>query len=65
MDEETTLTAEFKRGDPVAEIATRHHRTVRAIEARLTHLGLIKPDQWTTYNAFASAVTAKKGKRKK
>lgn len=40
-DEEDTLVAAFKSGDPPKTIATRHGRTVRAIEARLQKLGLM------------------------
>ena len=56
-EEEVTLVAAFKSGDSVAEIATRHGRTLRAIEARLERLGLLTPDQRTTHNSFASSAT--------
>jgi DNA-binding NarL/FixJ family response regulator len=51
-DEEATLVAAFKSGVSVTEIATRHGRTVRAIEARLERLGLITPEQRSTDNSF-------------
>lgn len=48
QEEEITLTAAFKRGDEFSEIATRHGRTLRAVEARLVRLGLITPEQRKT-----------------
>jgi hypothetical protein len=52
VEEETTLIAAFKAGDPLPDIATRHGRTLRAIEARLERLGLITADQRTTPTGF-------------
>lgn len=52
-EEEETLTALFKNGQALEEIARRHHRTVRAIETRLEKVGLITADQRTTRNTFA------------
>lgn len=46
------MVAAFKSGDPVGDIAGRHGRTPRAIEARLERLGIITPDQRTTSNTF-------------
>lgn len=51
-EEEATLVATFKSGDPVADIAARHGRTVRAIEARLVRLGLLTVEQRTTGDSF-------------
>jgi len=51
-DEEATLVAAYKSGNSVADIATRHGRTLRAIEARLEKLGLITPEQRTTNPSF-------------
>jgi hypothetical protein len=53
-EEEQALRAAFGSGDPVTAIAARHGRTVRAIEARLERLGLLRLDQRTTGNAFAT-----------
>jgi hypothetical protein len=52
VEEETTLITAFKAGDSVADIAVRHGRTLRAIEARLERLGLLTPDQRTTNTGF-------------
>ncbi len=49
------MTAAFKAGDPVADIAARQGRTIRAIEARLERLGLLRPDQRTTNNSFTGS----------
>jgi hypothetical protein len=51
-DEEATLVAAYKSGDSAADIASRHGRTLRAIEARLEKLGLITPEQRTTNPSF-------------
>ncbi len=47
-EEEQQLIDAFKSGDPIALIATKHGRTVRAIEARLAKRGLLRADQRTT-----------------
>jgi hypothetical protein len=52
-DEEVhRLKEEFAASEPIPLIATKHSRTVRAIEARLERLGLLTPDQRTTSNSF-------------
>jgi hypothetical protein len=52
-DEEVQrLKDEFAGSEPIPLIATKHARTIRAIEARLERLGLLKPDQRTTSNSF-------------
>jgi transposase-like protein len=51
-EEEDTLVAAIKSGDTVPDIAARHGRTVRSIEARLEKLGLIGTSQRTTENSF-------------
>ncbi len=57
-DEEATLVAAFKSDEPLPDIAARHGRTLRAIEARLERLGLLTAEQRTTNNSF---ITSKKG----
>lgn len=51
-DEETRLAAAFHAGGALAEIASRHRRTVAAIESRLERLGLLAPEQRTTRNRY-------------
>ena len=51
-DEHSTLIDSFQAGEPLADIATRHGRTLRAIEARLERLGLLTADQRTTRDRF-------------
>jgi hypothetical protein len=51
-EEGKQLRAEFGRDEPIPLIATKHGRTIRAIEARLERLGLLQPDQRTTSNSF-------------
>lgn len=50
--EERQLKEEFAAGEPLSLIASKHSRTVRAIEARLQRLGLLGADQRTTADAF-------------
>jgi predicted RNA-binding protein YlqC (UPF0109 family) len=52
--EQTALIDAYQSGEPLGEIASRHGRTVRAIEARLEKLGLITADQRTTTDRFAA-----------
>ena len=58
-EEEHQLKEEFGRGEPLQLIATKHARTLRAIESRLERLGLLQADQRTTINAFSDAGSAK------
>lgn len=51
-DEEAALVAAFKSGDSLSDIAARHGRTLRAIEARLEKLGLLTAQQRSTHNSF-------------
>ena len=51
-EEQAALLEAFQAGEPVEEIAARHGRTVRAIEARLEKLGFMAPDQRTTTDRF-------------
>lgn len=51
-EEQQRLRAEFADSEPIPLIATKHQRTIRAIEARLERLGLLRPDQRTTNNSF-------------
>jgi hypothetical protein len=53
-DEEQQLRSEFAGSEPIPLIATKHGRTIRAIEARLERLGLMRPDQRMTDNSFVS-----------
>jgi DNA-binding NarL/FixJ family response regulator len=51
-DEQAALLEAFHAGESVEEIAARHGRTLRAIEARLEKLGFMAPDQRTTTDRF-------------
>jgi hypothetical protein len=51
-DEQGSLIDAFQAGESLAEIATRHGRTLRAIEARLEKLGLISAEERTTRDRF-------------
>jgi hypothetical protein len=51
-DEERALVTAFQSGDALIDVAARHRRTLRAIEARLERLGLLTADQRITNNSF-------------
>jgi hypothetical protein len=51
-EEEALLVEAFNCGESPAEIAVRHARTLRAIEARLEKLGLITAEQRTTSTRY-------------
>jgi hypothetical protein len=52
--EQSSLIDAFQAGEALEEIAERHGRTLRAIEARLEKLGLITAEQRTTQDRFGS-----------
>ena len=54
-EEQELLVSAFNAGEPLSEIAARHRRTLRAIEARLEKFGYITPDQRTTRDRFTGA----------
>jgi hypothetical protein len=58
-DEERVLVTEFQAGDTLADIAAKHGRTLRAIEARLERLGLLTTEQRTTNNSFTGSPTSR------
>jgi hypothetical protein len=51
-DEQSMLIDAFQSGEPVGDIAEKHGRTLRAIEARLEKLGLITASERTTQDRF-------------
>ena len=51
-EEQGSLIDAFQSGEALGEIAVRHGRTLRAIEARLEKLGLLSPEQRTTRDRF-------------
>jgi hypothetical protein len=55
-EEEALLISEFKGGESLPEVAARHSRTVRAIEARLVQLGLVSIEQLSSRGALGHLV---------
>jgi hypothetical protein len=51
-EENTRLVDAFRRGENLPDVAVRHGRTLRAIEARLEKLGLLTAEQRTTTDRF-------------
>jgi hypothetical protein len=60
-EEESQLRKEYKQDIPIPEIAAKHRRTVRAIEARLQRAGLLRPEQRTTSDSFFGETGPKEG----
>ena len=60
-EEEQQLRNEYAGSEPLQLIATKHGRTVRAIEARLQRLDLVTADQRTTANPFPPFVKKESG----
>ncbi|HZO21913.1 MAG TPA: hypothetical protein VFB37_05360 [Steroidobacteraceae bacterium] len=58
-EEEQSLIVAFESGEALAEVAARHHRTLRAIEARLERLGLLAAEQRITNNSFTGSPTVR------
>ena len=56
-EEEALLVEAFKCGESPAEIAVRHARTLRAIEARLERLGLLTAEQRSTSDGYVGPTT--------
>jgi hypothetical protein len=53
-DEDRALVTAFQSGDALTDIASKHGRTLRGIEARLERLGLLTHEQRVTRDAFSS-----------
>ena len=53
-DEDARLAEAFKAGESPKVLAAKHHRTLRAIEARLQRMGLLDPEARTTREGFGS-----------
>jgi hypothetical protein len=58
-EEERALVTGFQAGDSLPDIAAKHGRTLRAIEARLERLGLLTAEQRTTNNSFTGTPTSR------
>jgi len=57
-EEQGSLIDAFQAGEPLAEVAVKHGRTLRAIEARLEKLGLLAADERTTRDRFGPRDTS-------
>ncbi|MEP7246504.1 MAG: hypothetical protein ABI885_22890 [Gammaproteobacteria bacterium] len=57
-DEQSLLIDAFQAGEPLADVAVNHGRTLRAIEARLEKLGLLATGERTTRDRFGPRDTS-------
>jgi len=62
-DEERQLREEFANSEPIPLIAEKHRRTIRAIEARLERMALLRADQRTTSDSFLGPPVKKEPQR--
>ena len=53
-EEDARLAEAFSAGESPNGLAAKHHRTLRAIEARLQRMGLLDPEARTTREGFGS-----------
>ena len=61
--EQAALVAGFEAGESPAALAGKHARTLRAIEARLERLGLLRPEQRATRRGFSGVSDVPNGVR--
>jgi hypothetical protein len=61
-EEDAELVTAYRDSKSVADIAAKHQRTIRAIEARLEKLGILKPEDRSTVNSFLTPRKTKKNK---
>jgi hypothetical protein len=54
-EEQSALITSYQSGEKLAEVAARHGRTLRGIEARLEKLGLMAPAERATRDRFGPA----------
>ncbi len=54
-EEQNALITSYQSGENLAEVAARHGRTLRGIEARLEKLGLMAPAERATHDRFSPA----------
>lgn len=62
QEEEQQLVAGFEAHDSITDIAARHGRTHRSIEARLERLGLMRAEDRATAGGFGSSYNTPKKK---
>ena len=63
--EQAELVAAYKAGEAPAALAEKHGRTLRAIEARLERLGLLRSEQRTTRGGFVGVSDAAPARRRR
>lgn len=59
QEEEARMVSAYRDSEAIKDIAAKHQRTPRAIEARLEQLGILRPEDRRTTNSFVSTPTTK------
>jgi hypothetical protein len=52
--DDAQVVAAFHGGEPVAQIAADHHRSIAGVESRLERLGVLAPEQRVTRNRYVT-----------
>ena len=52
--DDAQVLAAFRAGEPLARIATAHHRSLASVESRLERLGALAPEQRVTRNRYVT-----------
>ena len=52
--DDSQVLAAFQRGEPLAQIAAAHHRSLASVESRLERLGVLAPEKRVTRNRYVT-----------
>ncbi len=58
QEDDEQVTAAFRNGEPLQQIAADHHRSLASVESRLERLGVLAPGQRVTRDRYVTAAGA-------
>ena len=56
--DDAQVTAAYHNGEPLAQIAADHHRSLASVESRLERLGVLAPEQRITRDRYVAPAAA-------
>jgi len=59
--DDARVLAAFHSGQPLAQIAAGHERSLASVESRLEHLGALAPEQRVTRNRYVTRAAGRAG----